>query len=265
VGDSVEVYNGPVGSPRGDKGLTSPTQELVDEFETADGKSIDDPASGYDPQNPYVNRDPRLASTVFCNGAAWLGRTVQTYDGGVDRPAGYGNATSGETRTGYYMRKFLSPSGTPSSYTNVEHDFPIIRYAEILLDFAEATNEASGPTAAVYNAINLIRQRAGLNPYALPSGLSQEDMRQRIRHERRVEMAFEEQRFWDIRRWQIADSVLNGSLHGMQITLGAGGAFTYKVVPSDNVSFDPSKMYLYPIPFQEMVSNPNMVQNPNWQ
>lgn len=261
---TVEQDNGPIGSPRGDKGLTSPTQELVDAFEMSNGDSITDPASGYDPQKPYANRDPRLASTVFYNGQNWLGRTVQTYDGGIDRPAGYGNATSGETRTGYYMRKFLSASGSQSSYSNTEHDFPIIRYAEILLNYAEAENEAVGPDASVYAAINAIRKRAGLNPYSLPAGLSQSAMRSRIHHERRVEMAFEEQRFWDIRRWRIAASVLNGTLHGMQITQNSNNTFTYKVVNAENTSFDASKMYLYPIPYKETISNRSLTQNPNW-
>ncbi|AYD48436.1 RagB/SusD family nutrient uptake outer membrane protein [Arachidicoccus soli] len=261
---SVERNNGPIGSPRGDKGLTSPTQELVDAFEMSNGDSINDPSSGYNPQNPYVNRDPRLAYTVFYNGQSWLGRTVQTYDGGIDRPAGYGNATSGETRTGYYMRKFLSTAGSLSSYSNTEHDFPIIRYAEILLNYAEAENEAVGPDASVYNAINAIRKRAGLNPYALPMGLSQIQMRSRIHHERRVEMAFEEQRFWDIRRWKIAGTVLNGTLHGMQITKNSDNTFTYKVVNADNVTFDATKMYIYPIPYKETISNTSLTQNPNW-
>lgn len=263
-GSSVEKNNAPVGSVRGDLGITSPTQELVDEFEMANGKMISDPASGYNAQNPYVNRDPRLAQTIFYNGQSWLGRTVQTYDGGIDRPAGYGNATSGQTRTGYYMRKHLSTAGTASSYTNAEHNFPIFRYAEILLNYAEAANEANGPTTQVYTAIQSVRQRAGLVPFALPTGLTQDQMRARIRHERRVEMAFEEQRFWDIRRWKIAASVLNGTLHGVQITQAANGTFTYQTVNASTVIFDAAKMYLYPIPYQEVVSNPNMQQNPNW-
>ena len=263
-GSSVELYNGPVGSQRGDLGLTSPTQELVNEFEMANGKTITDPTSGYDPANPYNSRDPRMANTVFYNGQSWLGRTVQTYDKGLDCPYGYGNATTGQTRTGYYMRKLLSTNGSNTSYSNTEHDFPIIRYAEILLDYAEAQNEAVGPDASVYNAVQSIRQRAGLNPYTLPAGLTQAQMRTRIQHERRVELAFEEQRFWDIRRWKIAATVLNGSLHGVQIVKNSNGSYTYTNVSVDQVSFDASKMYLYPIPYQEVVSNPKMQQNPNW-
>ncbi|MFT4093927.1 MAG: RagB/SusD family nutrient uptake outer membrane protein [Niabella sp.] len=259
---TLESLNGPVGSSRGDLGLTSPTQELVDEFEMSNGKAITDPESGYSASNPYTGRDPRLALTVFYNGLSWLSRTVQTYDGGIDRPQGYNKVTSGETRTGYYMRKMLSTSGSNTAYANAEHCFPIIRYAEVLLDYAEAENEVSGPTTAVYNAIQLIRQRAGLSPYALTTGLTQAQMRECIRHERRVELAFEEQRFWDIRRWDIAKDVLNGTLHGMQITLNSG-AYTYNIVPAVTTFFD-SRLNLYPIPFAEIAANPNLLQNPNW-
>ncbi|WP_295124922.1 RagB/SusD family nutrient uptake outer membrane protein [uncultured Chitinophaga sp.] len=261
---TVEANNGPVGTPRGDKGKTNPTQELVDEFETLTGKMISETGSGYDPNNPYTNRDPRLAATVFYNGMSWLGRTVQTYDGGIDRPAGYGNTNAGETRTGYYMRKFLGTGGGSSSYANAEHCFPIIRYAEILLDYAEAKNEADGAVAEVYAAVELVRQRAKLNPFKLPVGLTKEQMRARIRHERRVELAFEEHRHWDIRRWKIAENVLNGSLHGIQIKLN-GAALSYTVVPVQTVTFDKSKMYLYPFPYSEVITNKGIVQNANWE
>ncbi|MBV7529142.1 RagB/SusD family nutrient uptake outer membrane protein [Chitinophaga sp. sic0106] len=263
-GYTVEMLNGPVGSKRGDGGATNPTQELVDEFEMANGKMITEAGSGYDAAKPYTGRDPRFYYTVFHNGMSWLGRTVETFDGGIDRALGFGNTVSGETRTGYYMRKFLTTAGTASSYTSADHCFPIIRYAEILLNYAEALNEASGPVKEVYDALHLIRQRAKLNPYTLPAGLNKEQMRERIRHERRIEMAFEEQRFWDIRRWKMADKVLNGSLHGVQITKAQDGSLTYKKVEVTPTKFLADRMYLYPIPYQEMISNGKMDQNPNW-
>nr|WP_199156276.1 RagB/SusD family nutrient uptake outer membrane protein [Pedobacter sp. ASV2] len=257
----VEYYNEPIGYTRGGLGKTNPTQELVNEFETFDGKMISDNNSGYSLANPYYNRDPRLASSVSFNGLYWLTRNVQTYDGGLDRPKGFGNATSGETRTGYYMRKFMTGTTSESSYTAQNHNFPIFRYAEILLNYAEAQNEAVGPDGQVYAAINAIRIR--VNMPALPAGLTQNEMRLRIRHERRVEMAFEEQRFWDIRRWKIAENVLNGTLHGIQATL-TGTTTTYKIVDAAPVKFEASKMYLFPIPFKESAANNKMVQNPNW-
>ncbi len=260
----VEMNNGPVGSKRGDLGRTNPTQELADEFEMANGKMISDAGSGYSATAPYTNRDPRFYYTIFHNNMSWLGRNIETFDGGIDRPAGFGKANSGETRTGYYMRKFLTTAGTTSSYASADHCFPIFRYAEILLNYAEALNEATGPTKEVYDAIEQIRKRAKLNPYTLPTGLSQDQMRARIRHERRVEMAFEEQRFWDIRRWKMADKVLNTPLHGMQITKNPDATFTYKTVEVTPTKFLADRMFLFPIPYKELVANPNMRQNPNW-
>lgn len=256
-----EYYNEPVGYTRGGLGKTNPTQELVDEYEMYNGKMIGESGSGYVASTPYYNRDPRLPGTVFFNGLYWINRNVQLYDGGKDRPKGFGNATSGETRTGYYMRKFLTGSTSETAYTANNHNFPIFRYAEILLDYAEAQNEAVGADATVYSAVNAIRTRVGMP--ALSTGLTQADMRTRIRHERRVEMAFEEQRFFDIRRWKIAENVLNGTLHGIQATL-SGTTVSYQVVNAMPVYFDASKMYLYPIPFKEVASNNNMVQNPKW-
>lgn len=257
----VEKLNEPVGYTRAGMGKTNPTQELVDEFETFAGKTINESGSGYTLTNPYYNRDPRLAGTVTFNGLYWLTRAVQTYDGGKDRPQGYGKTNSGETRTGYYLRKFMTGTSSESAYTAANHNFPIFRYAEILLNYAEAQNEFAGPDANVYKAINDIRAR--VNMPALPAGLTQAQMRLRIRHERRVEMAFEEQRFWDIRRWKIAENVLNGTLHGIQGTLN-GTTVTYEVVDAAKTKFLPNKMYLYPIPFKETASNNKMVQNPNW-
>jgi hypothetical protein len=98
---------------------------------------------------------------------------------------------------------------------------------------------------------------------ALPTGLTQTQMRDKIRHERRVEFAFEEHRFWDIRRWKIAATVLNGTLHGVQGTI-AGGVVTYKTVDAATTKFDANKGYLFPIPLNEVISNKSMVQNPNW-
>ncbi|RBQ02423.1 RagB/SusD family nutrient uptake outer membrane protein [Pedobacter miscanthi] len=257
----VEQNNEPVGYTRQGLGLTNPTQELVDEFETFAGKTIQESGSGYTLAAPYYNRDPRLAGTVSFDGLFWLNRNVQTYDGGKDRPKGYGNAVSDETRTGYYLRKFMTGTTSESAYTAQNHNFPIFRYAEILLNFAEAQNEAVGPDADVYKSINAIRAR--VNMPALPAGLTQQQMRDRIRHERRVEMAFEEQRFWDIRRWKIAENVLNGTLHGIKGTLN-GTTVSYSIVTAAPTRFEAAKMYLYPIPFKEMASNSNMVQNPNW-
>jgi hypothetical protein len=221
VTTDLEVNNAPIGYVSGSttsRGRTSPTQELVDAFTTikglpitADLKSAGN-VTGYDAANPYANRDPRLDKTVFYNGQPWLSRGVETFDGGRDRPGG----SVIQTKTGYYMRKFLGELASSTAYSNQTHNFPIFRYADVLLMFAEAKNEVDGPgvsTDSVYNYIRDIRKRAGIqvgtasNTYGLAAGLSVAEMRTVIRNERRVEMAFEEQRFWDIRRWKIAETI----------------------------------------------------------
>jgi hypothetical protein len=266
---ALETTNAPIGYvidnfPSG--GRTSPTQELVDAFEMANGKAIADPTSGYNPAMPYNGRDPRFYHTIFHNDMWWLNRKIETFTDGKDRP---GSAVSIQTRTGYYMRKFLDDGyrGTgsrPSAYTNRTHNFPIFRYAEILLNYAEAKNEAlAAPDASVYKAVEDIRRRAGLVPHTLPVGLNKAQMREIIRHERRVEMAFEEQRFWDIRRWKIAENVMNGSLTQMIITK-SGNSFTYQKVSDLNVQFDKSKMYYFPIPLSEIYKNRNLKQTQGW-
>ncbi len=158
----------------------------------------------------------------------------------------------------------MADFSTATTYSNQTHNPVIFRYAETLLNFAEAQNEYAGPTAEVKKAIEDIRQRAGLVPFALSAALSKEQMREVIRHERRVEMAFEEQRFWDIRRWKIAENVLNGKLHGMRITQTSPGVFSYAPYEANTVSFDAAKMYSYPIPYSEITKNTNLTQNQGW-
>lgn len=262
VGTTVEKDNAPVGytDAVASNGLTSPTQDLVDAFEMKNGKAITDPASGYDSSKPYVGRDPRFDVSIFYNGSKWINRDVETFEGGLDKPGGIVT----QTRTGYYMRKFMPDHSKATTYSNQTHNPIIFRYAEALLNFAEAQNEYSGPTPEVKKAIEDIRQRAGLSPFSIPSGLSKEQMRTVIRHERRVEMAFEEQRFWDIRRWKIAEQVMNGKLRGMRIMRTAPGVFTYTPYDAATVTFDAGKMYSYPIPYAETTKNTNLTQNQGW-
>lgn len=262
----------PVGYSPGNtrsEGRVSPTQELVDAFPMKNGKPITDPASGYDPANPYTNRDPRLERTVFFNGAKWLQRPVETFEGGRDKP---NNATvaPNQTQTGYYAKKFCANDSNNVNLTNtIFRDagflppWCIIRYADLLLMYAEAKNEAAGPDASVYNAVERIRQRAGLSPYQLPQGLSREDMREIIRNERRVELAFEEQRFWDIRRWKIAQSVYGKPLHGVTIMKRPDNSFSYTKIEVVTPYFSDA-MYLFPIMQQETIVNPGIAQNPGY-
>lgn len=266
---SVETNNSPVGyTSAGANGLTSPTQNLVDAFTTDEGKSITDPTSGYDPNNPYSHRDSRLTNTIFYNGAMWLNRAVETFEGGQDKPGG----TVQQTKTSYYMRKFMGNFETVNGgavYSNTVHDFVYIRYAEILLNYAEAINEFTGPTAEVYDVIRQLRKRAKIaagtdDSYGVPAGLSQSEMRTVIQNERRVELAFEEHRFFDIRRWKIAEQVYGTPLKGFNIQKSSGGSINYNPITVLTPIFRSPQMYLYPIPYNEVIKNPQMVQNPQW-
>lgn len=270
-GNGVELSNAPVGyTSAGGNGATSPTQNLVDAFSSDSGYAITDPAAHYNTNDPYSHRDPRLALTVFHNGSLWLNRAVQTFDGGLDKPGG----TLQQTRTSYYMRKFMGPfesvSNNPPAYSGTYHDWIYYRYAGILLNYAEAANEVSGPSTAIYNILDSLRQRAGIltgpdNTYGIPQGMSQDDMRTFIHNERRVEMAFEEQRFFDIRRWKIAAQVYNPApLQGLDLQLSSGGQLFYNQVPVLTTVFHDPQMYLYPIPYSEVIKNSQMKQNPLW-
>ncbi|MBN9297357.1 MAG: RagB/SusD family nutrient uptake outer membrane protein [Filimonas sp.] len=264
---NVETNNGPIGYTVG-KGYTSPSQNLVDAFLMKNGKRIQDAGSGYDATNPYANRDPRFDASILYNGKTWLGRPLETFDGGKDRPGG----SALQTKTGYYLRKFMGKFESSGSYSNQNHHVILFRYAEILLNYAEALNEANGPGATsgdVYNALKDIRKRAGItagtdNLYGLPATTTKDDMREIIRNERRIELAFEEQRFWDIRRWKTAESVMNAPVKGMRIAKSPTGTYTYTVQDVAPSTFDKTKMYWYPIPYSEIETNINMTQNPGW-
>ena len=289
---AIEQINSPIGYSYGTasgsvgivaaQGRTSPSQNLVDAFLTLDGKSIFknyNPAEGYDPeagyseQAPYANRDPRLDRTVFRNGTMWLKRAVETFDGGRDR-----GAVSGAiyTRTGYYLKKFLGNNEDNESYASYYHHYQIFRYAEILLNYAEAMNECD-PTndTEITSGLIALRKRAGITAgdngrYGLPEAgtYSQELMRRIIHNERRIELAFEEHRFWDIRRWKIcegnSDAVMQQPVRGVRITKQEDGTLTYSYENVADSKFDGSKMYWYPIPRNELFGNNKLVQNAGW-
>lgn len=256
----VEQNNGPVGYTQfSHRGYTSPTEELAEAFLMKNGKPITDPTSGYDPNTPNVGRDNRFQSVFFYNGVRWMRRPVETFEGGLDRPGG--NRT--QTQTGYYLRKFMYDANNATSLGTQPHNFPLFRNAEIFLNYAEALTEANETTqSAAVTALNRIRNRGGFtNP--VPNAVSRDDLRQLIRDERRVELCFEEHRYWDIRRWMIAKQVLSGDLHGQRIVRNDDGTFTYTRVPVGQVNFS-DRMHLYPIPQAELYRNRNLKQNPLW-
>ncbi len=263
----LEQFNSPIGyniAPISALGYVSPSQELVESFPTRTGLSIRNPASGYNPLTPYANRDPRLDATVFYNGMAWLNRPVEMFEGGKDKPGGI----SRQTRTVYYMKNFLGNFATGTAFSAQTHNFPIFRYADILLMYAEAINEAANTTSNQTEAltqVRALRQRAGItagtgNLYGIPNGLTQAELREVIQNERRIEMAFEEQRFWDIRRWKIAEGMNNKAINGIKITKN-GTVLTYEPFTASRLTFIAPKHYVYPIPFSEVNASPAIKQN----
>jgi hypothetical protein len=248
-----------------------PYQGLVDAFPMSNGKFITDPTSGYDPTNPYSNRDPRLDYSIIHDQTILNVRTGNALISGqtpVNLYLGNGNnqnpdAVHQGTVTGYYSNKMLDPSALAASIAFPSNRcLPLIRYAEILLDYAEAANEYEGPTVNVYNAVQAVRQRAGLNPYQLPAGLSQTEMRTYIQNERRIELAFEGHRFWDVRRWKIAPQTENIQAMGMEVDKN-GTAVTYNSFNVTKHNFRPA-MYLWPFPISETGKSASLIQNPGY-
>jgi len=242
-------------------------QEMVDAFPMSNGLAITDPASGYDPNNPYQNRDPRLGYTIIHDstlrpvfGANQPAPVLLYLNSNVNPPvAASGDAVYKGTPTGLYIYKMMDPTLINNSLGTTTRCLPLMRYAEILLNFAEATNEASGPTSEVYQSIEAIRQRAGLRPYQLPTGLTQDQMREVIHTERRLELAYEGFRFFDVRRWLVAEQTDNLQMHGMEVDRGA--TVVYKPFNVRKHQFTKA-MYLWPIPLKEIAKSPELQQNP---
>lgn len=255
--NEIELYNNPISY--GGKGYTNPTQELVDAYETTKGYPIDDPRSGYKPENPYKSRDPRMEYTISYNGLKFSGTPIETFVGGKDGL----NKTPTATRTGYYMRKFIDQNLDLSKDQKRRRPWILFRYAEILLNYAEAMNEyLEAPDQSVYDAVNQIRKRAKIPQLNIRMELSKEEMRERIRNERRVELAFEEHRFWDVRRWNEGNTYFNRPIHGMRITVN-GEEIEYEQFVVEERIFE-TKMNYYPIPQSELQKNGGLVQNPGW-
>jgi len=261
----LEIANGPNGY--GGWGGNLPLQNLVDDYEMTSGKPITDASSGYDPNNPYVGRDPRFYATVLYNNSAYRGSTVETFTpGGKDSKDGNDNWNT--SKTGYYLKKFMNdayPLQNPWGNAGFQ-PWIYFRYAEVLLNYAEAANEAYGPdvvpagmTLSARTAINQVRARASVNMPPLAAGLTQAQMRDAVRYERRVELAFEEFRFYDVRRWQIAEVTENKPALGITITKN-GSTYSYaSKVALDGRHFE-KKHYWLPIPRAEIQASNNKIK-----
>jgi hypothetical protein len=257
-----EKANFPIGFEGGNTG-NCPTQNLVDSYEMrTNGLSISDPNSGYNPATPYAGRDPRLDLTILYNTSTFKSKPLECWYGGANA-APKANAT----RTGYYLKKYVleTVSLDPNSISTRQHTWVIFRYGEVLLNYAESMNEAYGPANAstlgmtALQAVNLIRTRAKMP--AFPAGLTKEQFRSKLQNERRVEMAFEEQRFWDIKRWKIGDTTRD--IYGMEIAKNADGTFKYTKKLVERRIYE-EKMNLYPIPLSELYKNNKLQQNTGW-
>lgn len=260
--NTFESLNYPIGYQTGKTG-TCPTQNLVDAYEMRTGVQFDwnNPLHAAD---PYSNRDPRLLQTVIVNNSIWKGTNVQLWEGGVN-----GKSLFRASKTGYYLKKYVDESLNLATGQTSAKQWIYFRLADVYLNFAEAMNEAFGPSVpdtfklTALQALNAVRTRTGI---AMPAATAatKEELREKIRKERRVELAFEDHRFWDVRRWMIGESTLGATIRGVKITREASGAFKYVPFDLEKRQFL-EKMYLYPIPQSEIVkTNGNILQNPGW-
>lgn len=269
----------------GQNGQMNPTQNHVDLYEMTNGKPITDPTSGYNEQSPYVNRDPRMTWNVIYNNELYQSRRIEMWS----QANANGTTTFGRdynannliyTATRYYCRKYW-----PEVYINrvagaTYINYLYFRYAEVLLNYAEAANEVVGPdalmptvgtdapyTLTAREAINLIRARGDVAMPPIPAGLSKDAMRERIRNERAVELAFEDHRWYDIMRWKKGPEIVAQPIYGMNVVKNSNGTFTYnKVLLSANYQkVFRDYMHRYPIPRTEIYkSQGKLVQNPGW-
>ena len=242
-------------------GLTNPTQDLVDAFPLVDGTPT--PASKINSNDPYSGRDPRLDLFITYNGSRYKNGILNTNDGEQDA---LGSVDESATKTGYYIKKFLNTHNVnldPKVNSGGLIYYTYARYTDALLMFAEAANEVGGPDANIggYTArevVNAIRDRAGITATTYVDGLNQTQMTDLVRNERRLEMCFEKQRFWDLRRWNML-SQMNSPVHGVEVS-GEGTIFNYVEVESR--TFADYQIY-GPIPYSETLKY-DIVQNQGW-
>lgn len=270
-------------------GRVNPSQNLVDAFPMVNGRPISDPLSGYDPQDPYANRDPRLDNIVIYHGTTFKSTVILT---GINMPNENNEMNDNldkidtSTRTGYYLKKLLRDdvSVNPSSQSVQYHVYPRIRYTEIFLAYAEAANDAWGPDAdptgvgfTAYDVIKAIRERGGLgqvydrtgkiipDEYLEECKSDKQKMTQLIRNERRIELCFENKRFWDLRRWLMP---LNEGVKGMKIEKinpdQEDSPLKYTVIDVEDRKYDNSYQLYGPIPRGEVLKWSNLKQNKGW-
>ena len=254
--------------------------DLVEQFPMKDGKKIGESDKyPYDPMKPAEGRDPRFANTVVWNGSVIMSggdkdHVVYTHKGVGSTTDAFGSGTP----TGYYIRKFSHRQLAGNWFVGTSQAFDLIRYAEILLNYAEAVNEYYGPDhkdvlgeqiISPFEVLKVLRERAGIDAgndgrYGLEEGVETDyrKMKDAIRLERRIELAFEGHRFFDVRRWMIAEDTENMQMHGFEITKSI--TEKGKKVPVRKHTFRKA-MYFLPIPYKETVKSDDLVQNPYYE
>lgn len=259
--NSLERANYPIGTAGGNSGLT-PSQNLVDAYEYT---------AAPDPANPYANRDPRLSYTIVTDGSTWNKRTIDIAENGSDS-----HLATNASRTGYYLKKYLTDELVLTQDQTAMHQWIYFRYAEILLNYAEAANEVWGPDDASHTsagmsarqALNMVRNRADVNLGDVdlskyPGTTDTDRMRAAVKAERRVELAFEDHRYWDLLRWKDGDALAQ-TIDGVRVAITPQGR-RYDYVPVEERVFDTQRMYRYPIPFTEVSkSGGKVAQNQGW-
>ena len=258
-------------------GRVNPTQNLVDAFPMANGYPISETSGNYDAENPYDNRDPRLAKYIVYNGSKQGPSDTEIITGTYGTNTDVVNKESGRsTRTGYYLRKLLRKECNPNSQYNTKkkHYTARIRYTEMFLIYAEAANEAWGPQNnhghlfSAYDVIKAIRTRAGLgldngDAYLESIKDNKDKMRELIRNERRIELCFENFRFWDLRRWNVDLTKLNETALGVEISKN-GSVMNYSPLTVEKRKYEEYMIY-GPIPFAEVMKWSNLEQNVGWK
>lgn len=249
----------------------APTQNLVDAFGTADGRLLTDPLSGYDPQHPYLNRDPRFYADIVYDGRLLgnpafvtyrvsatnpTGTAAEFYEGGLDSPQGLDTWNNSETR--YTFRKYMDTTYDFNATTQTNKFWILSRLSEIYLNYAEAEFHL-GHEAVAREYLDLIRKRAGILTPLSETGAALEN---RIRNERQVELCFEGHRYYDVRRWKIAEATQNVAIGQVIINRAPDGTKNYTYQTLEQRYFDPAN-YLLPIPKTE-INRTGLPQNPGY-
>ena len=262
-----EMYDGIPLSVGGRINAFAPTQELVDDYVMRNGRGIHETVSGYNENDPYINRDPRFGATIVYHGYRWRkgDGTVSTIyirpgssaDAGASNLDEYAGPGQNSTATGYYIRKYFDPTAPEGMAAGL--NLILMRYADVLLMYAEAKNELGQMNETIWNqTIRAIRQRAGFTD-ASALNFPTADMRNIIRRERRTELAIEGLRLFDIRRWGTIETVMNGNPHGAKFA-----ANNTQHIHLDQRRFNKDRDYLFAIPQSQRDINSNLTQNPGY-